>query len=45
MTKLTIDEKEYEIEDEVADLIVMISKERDELKEELNNSSISLSNH
>jgi hypothetical protein len=35
MTKLTIDDKEYEIQDEVSDLIVMISKERDELKEAL----------
>ena len=35
MIKLTIDNKEYEIEDEVSDLIVMISKERDGLKETL----------
>ena len=32
MTTLTIGAKEYEIADEVLDLIVMISKERDSLK-------------
>jgi len=31
MTTLKIDEKEYEIEEPVSDLIILISKERDEL--------------
>lgn len=35
MAKLIIDNEEYEIADEVSDLIVMISQERDELKETL----------
>lgn len=35
MKKLTIDRKEYEIEDEVSDLMIMISRERDDLKKYL----------
>lgn len=36
MKTLTINNKSYEIEDSIADLILMISKERDKLKETLN---------
>ena len=33
MKKLTIEKVEYKIEDSISDLIIMISKERDDLKE------------
>lgn len=40
MKKLKIDGIEYKIKDDVADLIEMISRERDDLKELINNNTI-----
>ena len=41
MTTLTIDGKDYLINDDVAELIVLISKERDELLESAKSSAVS----
>lgn len=39
MINLKIDDKNYSIEEDVSNLIIMISKERDDLKEELSQSN------